>query len=304
MLSRRALLLVVIGAMCGCALAATTLTAQATPLVVSTEWLAAHLTDPATVVLQIELPEADSGHAAGHIPGARVVSYMSFIATVNGISTELPTVDSLRALFEAAGVSTASHVVLTGPPLAVTRAFFTLDYLGLQDVSALDGGVTKWKMEGRPLETAAVTAARGHIVPSPRPTIVASAPWVLANINKPGVSLIDTRTPEEYAGVAERHGYRSNGHIEGARLLQWEQMFSDENDFALKPRTELERLWRERVTPGDTVVAYCMVGYRASATYYVSRLLGYPVKLYDGSYQEWANKKLPVSTAATPLRTP
>jgi len=297
-------LLVAIGSVCGDSLVATALGAQTTPLVVSTDWLASHLTDPQVVVLDISLPSTGSGSVAGHIPGARNVPYVTFITTVNGIATELPSADSLRALFEAYGVSTTSHIILTGPPLAVTRAFFTLDYLGLPHVSALDGGVTEWKREGRPIESQAVTATRGHIVPNPRPSVVALAPWVLANIGKPGISLIDTRTPEEYAGVAERHGYKSNGHIEGARLLEWQSLFLDEKDFALKPRAELDSLWRERVAPGDTVVAYCMVGYRASATYFVSRLLGYPVKLYDGSYQEWSMKKLPEVTAATPLRTP
>jgi thiosulfate/3-mercaptopyruvate sulfurtransferase len=58
------------------------------------------------------------------------------------------------------------------------------------------------------------------------------------------------------------------------------------------------------VTPGDTVITYCYIGLRASGSYFISRLLGYPVKLYDGSYDEWSKLKYPTVTAVTPLRTP
>ena len=52
--------------------------------------------------------------------------------------------------------------------------------------------------------------------------------------------------------------------------------------------------------PGATVVTYCWVGYRASATYLVARYLGYPARMYDGSYQDWSQRKLPVRGGAAP----
>ena len=159
----------------------------------------------------------DSAYRAGHVPGARFVRYASFGQTVNGISLELPSPDSLRNLFESVGVSNATHVVLTGRPLIVTRAFYTLDYLGLTHVSALDGGFTKWKREGRAVETSAPVFERGHITPAPHPEIVATAPWVLDRIGKPGYSFVDTRTDSEYLGIGARGGLRSTGHVDGAR---------------------------------------------------------------------------------------
>jgi thiosulfate/3-mercaptopyruvate sulfurtransferase len=63
-------------------------------------------------------------------------------------------------------------------------------------------------------------------------------------------------------------------------------------------------MWNERVTPGDTTIAYCYIGYRASGSYFISRLLGYPAKLFDGSYEEWAKLKYPTVTTVTPLRKP
>lgn len=273
-----------------------------TSLVVSTGWLATHTGDPSVVLLHVD--RTDSTWRTGHIPGARFVPYAALSVEVDGIRTELPPPDSLRKLFEAAGVSTSSHVVLTGPPLMVTRAFFTLDYLGHQHVSALDGGITRWRAEGRALQQDAPPVTRGRIAPHPRPEIVALAEWVLGQLGKPGTSILDTRTEGEYLGTGDRPGTPSIGHVDGARRLEWQDMFRDPNEFSPKGLEELATLWRERVTPGDTVVTYCTVGLRGSGSYFVSRLLGYPVKLYDGSYEEWAKKNLPLVKTVTPLRTP
>jgi thiosulfate/3-mercaptopyruvate sulfurtransferase len=271
-------------------------------LIVGTDWLAKNLRDRSVVVLVID--RGDTAYRAGHVPGARLVSYTDLGVTVDGVSLELPSPDSLRNLFEAVGVSNATHVVLSGPPLMVTRAFYTLEYLGLRHVSALGGGFTKWNGEGRATEMAAPTAARGHIVPAPRPEIVAKAQWVLDRVGKPGYSLIDTRTDSEYLGIGARGGLMSTGHLAGARRVEWQDAFTNTTDFSPKSIEELGKLWRERVTPGDTVITYCYIGYRASGSYFISRLLGYPVKLFDGSYEEWAKLKYPTVTTVTPLRTP
>jgi len=271
-------------------------------MLVSTGWLAKNLKDPLVVVLVVD--RTDSAYRAGHVPGARFVSYATLGQTVDGILLELPPTDSIRNLFESAGVSSASHVVLTGRPLTVTRAFYTLDYLGMQRVSALDGGFTKWKRERRASETATPVITRGHITPAPRPEIVAKAPWVLDRVGKQGYSFIDTRTDSEYLGLSTRGGLRSLGHLDGARRLEWQEAFTDSNDFSPKSLAELGKMWNERVTPGDTVIAYCYIGYRASGSYFISRLLGYPAKLYDGSYDEWAKLQYPTVTTVTPPRKP
>jgi thiosulfate/3-mercaptopyruvate sulfurtransferase len=273
-----------------------------TSLIVSTDWLARNLDDRSVVVVVVD--RTDSAYRAGHVPGARFVRYAAIGETVNGILLELPSPDSLRSLFESVGVSNGTHVVLTGRPLVVTRAFYTLSYLGLAHVSALDGGFTKWKRERHPVETAAPAVARGKITPAPHPEIVAKAQWVLDRVGKPGYSFIDTRTDSEYLGLTTRGGLRSAGHLDGARRLEWQTAFTDSTEFSPKSIEELGALWRERVVPGDTVVAYCYIGYRASGTYFISRLLGYPAKLYDGSYDEWAKLNYPTVTTVTPLRKP
>ncbi len=279
-------------------------------LVVTTDWLATHLADPSLVVVQVDMPSMPdmsgmgSPYADGHIPGARELDYNQLAINVDGIGLELPPVQTLKATFEQLGISSSSHVVLMGPPLMVTRAWYTMHYLGLPNVSALDGGITKWKGEGRPADKTRPTVTRGKIVPNAQPQIVATSAYVLAHIGKPGISFLDTRTVGEYDGSGERHGMPSTGHIAGARRLEWHDLFKNDSDFTLQDQATLAKLYKERVTPGDTVVTYCYIGYRASGSYFVALLLGYPAKLYDGSYDEWAKKQLPTVTTATPLLTP
>jgi thiosulfate/3-mercaptopyruvate sulfurtransferase len=268
---------------------------NATPLVVTTQWLAEHLDDPNVVVIHAGGRRFDS--TTFRIPGTRYIAYNAFNQTVDGIGNELPTPDSLRSLFAAAGVSDDSHVVLTGQNLSVTRAFFTLDYMGHPRVSVLDGGVTKWRAEGRPVETTARSFTAGRLtLRPPRAEVVASTDWVVSHLTKPGVAFFDTRTEDEYVGAEG-----ANGHIEGARFIDWRQFFKNSPDLELVDRATLEKLFANRAKAGDTVVAYCAVGYRASGTYFISRLLGVPVKLYDGSYDAWRMRNLPVTTAATAL---
>lgn len=267
-------------------------------IIVSTEWLAAHLSDPSVIVLDVD-HESDA-YREGHIPGARFVDYMTVIASRDGLSTELPAPSDLRQQFEKLGVSNASHVVLYGAPLMVSRAFLALEYLGSNTVSVLNGGMAKWRAEQRPITRDEPRVGPGKFEPHPRPEIIASADWVRARIGKPGVALIDTRTDGEYVGSGDRHGMPSSGHVQGAHQLQWQELFREPNDLLFRDRDELARLYAARAQPKDTVVTYCFVGYRASMTYLVARYLGYQAKLYDGSYEDWSKRQLPTVPGAAP----
>jgi thiosulfate/3-mercaptopyruvate sulfurtransferase len=267
-------------------------------IIVSTEWLAAHLSDPSVVVLNVD--HDATGYRDGHIPGARFIDYMMVIASRDGLSTELPSASDLRERFEQLGVSNATHVVLYGSPLMVSRAFVALEYLGSSNVSVLNGGLTKWRAEGRSVTRDEPRVVRGTFEPHVHPEIIADADWVRARVGKSGIALIDTRTDGEYLGSGDRHGMPSTGHVQGARQLQWQELFREPNDLVFRDRDELERLYAARARAGDTVVTYCFVGYRASMTYLVARYLGFPARLYDGSYEDWARRHLPTVSGAAP----
>jgi thiosulfate/3-mercaptopyruvate sulfurtransferase len=280
---------------------------SADSVIVSTSWLASHLHDPDLVVLQVNMAMMrDAPFSAGHIPGARELSYDAIAIDRDGLGSQMPTVDSLRAAFEAVGVSEGSHVVVyySSDAPAAARALVALDYLGHDRVSFLDGGLPKWRAEGRPMETTTTQIRRGTLHPRPREDVIATAPWIESKMGKPGVALIDTRSDGEYLGTEGRHGMPSEGHLAGAHQLQWQQLFQGDSGSAhgesLKSRAELAKMYGDRMHPGDTVVTYCWVGYRASTTYLAARAVGLPVKLYDGSYEDWLKRKLPVNRGATP----
>ena len=270
-------------------------------MLVSTDWLAQHLNDSKVVVLHV--PHDSMEFRSGHIPGARPIFYGDYRVERNGIGTELPPVEQLQQTFEKLGISDESHVVIyaggQGMAPMASRLFLSLDYLGLQNVSLLNGGFTKWQAENRPVSTDDAKVMAGRITPKPR-TVTVDADYVTAHIGKPGFAFLDTRTTPEYLGTGSRSGLPSEGHIAGARQLEWEQLFSDPQSATFLDLDALKKLYGDRVAKGDSVITYCLVGYRASMTYFGARLLGYPVRLYDGSYQEWARIKGPVKKGETP----
>jgi thiosulfate/3-mercaptopyruvate sulfurtransferase len=250
-------------------------------MLVSTDWLAQRLNDPKVVVIHVP-----------HDANER-----------DGIGTELPPVEQLQRTFEKLGVSDDSHVVIYAgghgmAPMA-SRVFLSLDYLGHPRVSLLNGGLMKWQAEKRPVSTENRPITPGRLTPKPQ-TVTVDADFVKSRIGKPGFAFLDTRTTPEYLGTGARSGLPSEGHIAGARQLEWEQLFSDPHGGAFLEPPALKTLYQDRVVQGDTVITYCLVGYRASMTYFGARLLGYPVRLYDGSYQEWAKIKGPVKKGDQP----
>jgi thiosulfate/3-mercaptopyruvate sulfurtransferase len=269
-------------------------------LVVTPEWLAARLDDPRLVVLHVA---HDDDYEAGHVPGARRVTYGTLVTRRGTVGSELPDLDSLRAAFEALGVGDSSFVVVYSheAPMA-TRVLFSLAALGHDRFAFLDGGLERWTAERRPVSKDAPRPDRGRLTARRAAPVTVDAEWLSSQVNggpAAGLALIDTRTTGEYNGTGNRSGMPSAGHLAGARQLEWQEMFAD-GMTRLKPLDELQGMFAERVAPGDTVVTYCWVGYRASATWFMARYLGYEARLYDGSYQDWSQRGLPTRAGTTP----
>jgi len=272
-------------------------------LTVTPAWLAQHLRDPDLVLLHVgdakEYPKA-------HIPGARFVS-MSDVSVSNhdmqhdtGLMLELPSPDSLRAQLQALGISDRSHIVVYQADEWVspsTRIVFTLDAAGLGARTVwLDGGLAAWKAEGRPTTTEVPARTVGALSPLAIKPVVVDAAWVKAHLASPGVKIVDGRAAVFYDGV-EAGGPRK-GHIPGAGSVPFTEVTDDK--MKLKSPAELAALFAKAgVGPRDTVVAYCHIGQQGTAVLFAARTLGHPVKLYDGSFQEWSRRTdLPVENPA------
>ncbi len=264
-------------------------------LIVSTEWLAEHLKDDSLVTLQVG--EKDE-YAAAHIPGAQFIA-LADISTPRGegLALELPAVSQLKTTFEKLGVSDKSRIVVYFSKDWVTptaRVFFTLDYLGLGSrTSILDGGLPAWRAEGRPITTEVRKPALGKLTPHPNGKLVVDAAWVNANLNKPGVMVLDARAAKFYTGEEVGRMPRG-GHIPGAKSIPFSSLVQDSNKF--KNVETLRQLFNAAgVKKGDSVATYCHIGQQASLLYFVARYLGYDAHLYDGSFEDWSHRpELPV----------
>ena len=265
-------------------------------MIVTTDWLAKHLNDDSLVLLQVgERKDYD----AEHIPGAQFIQ-LSDISTPRGqgLILELPSVDQLKATFEKLGVTDKSRVIVYFGKDWVTptaRVFMTLDYLGLGDrTSILDGGLPAWRAEGKPLTAELREPKPGHFTPAPNARLVVDAMWVKANLNKPGVAILDARAAKFYTG-AEAGQMPRAGHIPSAKNIPFSSLV-DESTNKFKSVESLRYLFNAAgVKPADSIATYCHIGQQASLLYFVARYLGYEAHLYDGSFQDWSNRsELPV----------
>jgi thiosulfate/3-mercaptopyruvate sulfurtransferase len=262
-------------------------------MLVSTDWLSQHLTDPKIVVLHISGNR--NAYDAGHIPGARFIALSDLAVTRDGIPNELPSDADLKKLLEALGVSDDSRVILYSDTSALpaTRGYFTFDYLGHGEQAAvLDGGLEKWRSEGRNLTKDAAAVAQGHFTPRPKPDLVVQIDAVKQMSSKPASSssevLLDVRPAADFRG-------EKGSHIPGAVNAYWMENQAGRENQALKSDAELRKLYETLgVTPDKRVVTYCNSGMQASQSYFTLKYLGYDVRMYDGSMSEWTAKGAPV----------
>ena len=259
-------------------------------MVVSTAWLAGHLQDKSLVVLHVG---TQTDYSAGHVPGARLVTLADISITgERGLRLELPPVDALERAFGRLGVAENSRVVVyagTESVQSATRVWFTLDYLGLGErTSLLDGGLSLWRAEARPLNTEAPRVEPGTFTAHPVAERVVSAEWVRSRLDDRTVQLLDARAPEFYTGANSGNMPRA-GHIPGARNVPFTSVFGEHGtlkaDVALRALLEPAGARKPALT-----VAYCHIGQQATVIYFVARYLGLDARLYDGSFQDWSSR--------------
>ncbi|UCF96067.1 MAG: hypothetical protein JSV89_12875 [Spirochaetaceae bacterium] len=164
----------------------------------------------------IELAVVDFGrtrmdYLTGHIPGAVHVSRTAILTHMNGVPGMLPPVDQVQEVIEGAGIGNDTRVVIYDESggLWASRLFWTLEYLGHDKVSLLDGGLSRWIEEGRALQGEEATNPRANFLVRIQSDKLADKEWLLRNLENPRVKVVDTRSPEEYTGVDKRaaHSY-------------------------------------------------------------------------------------------------
>jgi thiosulfate/3-mercaptopyruvate sulfurtransferase len=272
-------------------------------LLISTEELSKQLRDPSLVLLYVG-PKED--YDAGHIPGARFVSLRDVVVddTATHHVYDLPDEADLRGRLERLGIGDKSKVVVvpgqdwTSPP---TRLVWTLQAAGLgARTRLLNGGTVSWRRAGLPLTKELPPAAvSGKLTLPPDRSIVVDYAWVRAHAHAPGIRLVDARDAVFYEGPGMPEHNAKAGHIAGAISLPFSTMSDDSARFY--PLDDLRQKFAAvGIQPADTVVAYCHVGQQATAVLFSARLLGHPIKLYDGSMADWNQRSLPLENGKAP----
>jgi len=276
------------------------------PLLVSTEWLAARLSDPHLLVADTRwsLLERDKGrraYADGHVPGAVFLDVETDLAAPRGQGPgrhPLPRAAAFAASMSRAGVGSETHVVAYdfGDGSTAARLWWLLRYFGHDRASLLDGGFARWTAEGRPLETRAPVRVPANFVASPRPAMVVDAEAVERLRHDPATLILDSRLPERYEGRTEPIDPVA-AHVPGARNRPYPANLRSRED----PRfLEPDRLREEFIALGahraERVVCYCGSGVNACQNVFALRLAGFDHGvLYEGSWSDWCS----VPTRAT-----
>lgn len=267
-------------------------------MLVTTDWLAAHLNDPKLVILNIG---DKSDYDAAHIPGAQFIQMQDINQRqdADGLSLQLMSPDKAAEAIAKFGISNDSRIILYPSKdwfSPMTRIYLTLDSIGLgAQTSILDGGLPAWTKESRKVTQDVPHPAAGTVKPCANSDVVTTISDVQANIKKSGVAIVDGRDFEFYSG--DKKSFDKGGHIPGAGSLPFSTVF--EMDGKLKSPDTLESMFRAAgVKKGDRVIVYCHIGQQATAVYFSARTLGYNVQLFDGSWQEWTKKDMPIETGA------
>jgi thiosulfate/3-mercaptopyruvate sulfurtransferase len=264
---------------------------------VSTEWLAAHLADPHVRVLDASFkqpgvaPTARADYDAGHIPGAVFFDIDDVAEPGTSLPHMVPSPERFAEKMAERGIGNSDKVVVydANGLSSAGRAWWMLRLFGHHNVALLDGGLPKWKAEGRPLETVVPAIPERRFVARLDPTLVRSKTDILDNLASRREQVVDARAAGRFDGsVEETWPGRRRGHIPGSRNLPFDQV-TDSKTRQLKNADELAMLFKSAGVAFDQpVVASCGSGVTACALAFAAYLIGHDrVAIYDGSWSEW-----------------
>ncbi len=266
---------------------------------VTTDWLKQNLDRDDLVLLHIGRQEE---YEKEHIPGAVFIdaSEYTFGTEDRSVIYDLPPVNELKALFESKGLDDGDTVVIytgTNWVSPTTRLYFTLTYLGYSSHTFfLDGGFPKWKDEGGAVSSEISVPEQGSFTPHVNDQVVTDRAFVESIIGNDSYNIVDARSPVHYQGIDEGMGGKK-GHLPGAKTIPYTSVVSEgeHGGYSYLSNTELQKIFdAQRLDKEKPVIVYCHIGQQATAVFFAARKLGYNVRLYDGSFHDWATHDMPV----------
>jgi len=276
-------------------------------LLVTTDWLANELgaSDLRIVDATKFMPDAGRNPAAeyeaGHIPGAVFMDLAELTDASSPIDNMLPPAEKFASRMQSLGLGDGSRVVLydDSPLKSAARAWWMLTIFGAHEVAILDGGIAKWKAEGRPLETGKEALRHRHFTVWKDDKDVRTKADMLANLHSKEEQVVDARPADRFSGeTPDPRGNAASGHIPGSVNIPHSSFFNADGTW--KNSDEIKTIFKDAgVDLSKPLVTTCGSGMTAAVVSFAAALAGAEkTALYDGSWTEWgADADTPKETA-------
>lgn len=260
------------------------------PLLVEPEFLQAHLNDANLLI--VDLCSSDI-YRQLHVPSAIHVEPAQLVSGIPPAMGQLPSLEQLSSLFSSIGLTADKHVVAYDDEGGgwAGRFLWTLDVIGHQYYSYLNGGLVAWYKEGYATDkTINHPDPSNYKVTQLKPEPMADLSYIMQHLQDSKLAIWDARSANEYHGL--QGSAQRLGHIPGAINYEWTRAMDQDNNLRLRPEAELKKeLGELGLTPDKEIITHCQTHHRSGFTYLVAKILGYPhIKGYAGSWSEWGNR--------------
>lgn len=263
---------------------------------VSTSWLAEEMGASDLRIVDATRHLAEAGrdaraeYLADHIPGAVFLDLAALIDADSPVDNTMPPAEKFASRMQKLGLGDGSRIVLYDDSAikSATRAWFMLRMFGAHHVAVLDGGIAKWKAEGRALKQGKETLRERHFTAWSDPRRLRAKADVMRNLAGQAEQVIDARSPARFSGSeTETRAGLASGHIPDSRNVHYATLFNTDGTF--KSKAELKALFEAAgVDLSRPLVTSCGSGMTACVLAFALHLIGKnDVSLYDGSWSEW-----------------